>query len=339
MTTDKLRKNVLLVLVLVLLAGGIFILLQEGDPEPDQEFYAFVANTGDGTITVIDTTTDEPVQVIEVDETISDGLAVSPLSRKIYVGNADDGNLIVIDADTYQVLEQMDLNRRIHGIDLSPDGRLLFLTSGALEEADEYNYVMIYDTQSGEISGEINSGSKSPSHISFNQEGSLAYATNVMSGDLSVIDTALQEIVRTIPVGQVPNEGKPDPAGERFFVASLLENELSVIDLRSGEDIIKLPAGEGTHGVAMEESGNRVWTANRFSGDVTVFDITDYREIAAIEIGGIPNHVFQVPGMPKMYVSNLESNDIAVIDMDTLTVVKRIQVGSKPHEIGFLPKP
>ncbi|MDW7671560.1 MAG: cytochrome D1 domain-containing protein [Bacillota bacterium] len=331
-------RNILLFLVVLLVASGFFILRQEDSQSKVEGYFAYVANTEDGTITVIDTTLDEPLKVIEVDESVSDGLAASMSQRRIYVGNGNQGVLSVIDGDSGQVVEEINLERRIHGIDLSPEGRFLYLTSGALEENEEYNYIMVYDTHTKSQAGEILSGSNSPSHISFNSDGTLAFATNVMSGDLSVIDTASQEIIRTIPVGQVPNEGKTDPAGERFFVASLMENELRVIDLASGDEIARLPAGEGTHGVAVAEDGGSVWTANRFSGDVTVFDAQNYRLLATIEIKGMPNHVFQVPDMDKMYVSSLESNEIAVIDMNSLEVIKRIPVGSKPHEIGFIPK-
>ena len=319
-----------------ILAAGYALLPSSGDEIGD--YYAYVANTEDGTISVIDTALDEVVDTIKVDEKISDGLAVNSVKREIYTANYREGVLMVIDAETAEITKEVHLNRNLHGIDISPQGKYLYLTSGSLEEGEEFNYIMIYDTEKEEIIKEIESPSKSPSHISFSRDGRLAFVTNVVSNDVSVLDVKKKEIIDTIPVGRVPNEGKPSADGTMVYVASLLDNVLSLVDIERGEEVLRIPAGEGTHGVAVSEDNQFVWTANRNSGDVTVIDLSVKEVIKTIETGDMPNHVFQVPNTDKMYVSNLESGDIAVVDMETYEVIKKIEVGSSPHEIGFLSK-
>lgn len=338
MKNSKGKTNGMIVLIgLIILLGG-YILLQGSSDEVTGNYYAYVANTEDGTISVIDTAIDEVVEVIKVDEKISDGLAANPVNGEIYSANYTGGILMIINGETAEVTRKVDLNRNLHGIDISPDGKFLYLTSGALEEGEEFNYIMIYDTEKQEVVKEVESNSKSPAHISFSKNGKLAFVSNVMSNDMSILDTEKQEIIKTIPVGKVPNEGKPSMDDKMLYVASLLDNVLSIVDLEKGEEVRRITAGRGTHGVAVAEDNQYVWTANRNSGDVTVIDLTKNEVIKRIETGEMPNHVFQVPNSNKMYISNLESSDIAVVDMNTYEIIKKIEVGSKPHEIVFLGK-
>jgi len=300
-------------------------------------YYGYIANTGDGTISVIDTKIDEVIETIKVDDEISDGIAVNSTNNEVYAANYRKGVLNIIDGINFNIKEKLELGRNIHGIDISPNGQFLYVTSGDLQEGEEFNYIMIYDTQEKKIIKEIKSNSKSPAHISFSNDSKFAFVTNVMSNDISVIDTKKQEIIKTIPVGKTPNEGKLSMDEKRLYVASLMDNILSIVDIEKGSEIERISAGKGTHGVAVTDDDKYVWTANRFSNDVTIIDIKNKMVVETIVTGEVPNHVFQVPNSKKMYVSNLDSGDIAVVNIDTYEVIKKIKVGEKPHEIGFLP--
>jgi len=299
-------------------------------------YYAYVANTGDGTISVIDTEMDEVIETIKVDDEISDGIAANPMNNEVYTANYRKGVLNIIDGINFNIKEKLELGRNIHGIDVSPDGKFLYVTSGDLQEGEEFNYIMIYDTKERKIVKEIKSNSKSPAHISFSEDSKFAFVSNVMSNDISVIDTEKQEIIRTIHVGNTPNEGKLSMDGKLLYVANLMDNVLSIVDIEKESEIERIPAGKGTHGVAVTDDDKYVWTANRFSNDVTIIDLESKVVVETITTGKVPNHVFRVPNSKKMYVSNLDSGDIAVVNTETYEITKKIKVGQKPHEIGFL---
>lgn len=303
-----------------------------------QTYYAYIPNTGDGTVSVIDTKTDTVIKTIKVDNKVSDGIAASSSNNEVYTANYKEGVLNIIDGMNFKVKEKLELGRNIHGIDVSPDGKFLYITSGDLKEGKEFNYIMIYDTQKRKIIKEIESNSKSPAHISFSNDGKSAFVSNVMSNDISIIDTDKQDIIKTIPVGDTPNEGKLSSDGKTLYVANLMDNVLSIIDVERGKQTAQIPAGKGTHGVAVADDDRYVWTANHFSNDVTVIDIESEKIVETITTGKVPNHIFQVPDSRKMYISNLESEDIAVVNMDTYDVIKKIKVGEKPHEIAFMLK-
>jgi YVTN family beta-propeller protein len=96
------------------------------------------------------------------------------------------------------VEKKIDTGINLHGIDITPDGRYLYLASGDLKDGEQYNHINVVDTESEEIIKEIQTPSKSPAHIDFSHDGSLAYVSNVMSNDISLIDTEKMEVIATI---------------------------------------------------------------------------------------------------------------------------------------------
>ncbi|SCY16695.1 YncE family protein [Alkaliphilus peptidifermentans] len=328
----------LVFVILFIFSLAVFNDYRTPNDEETVVYYAYVVNTGKGTITVIDTVTDTVINEIHAGIEISDGLATNRKLGKIYTTNASQDSLLVFDGYRYEFLYSIDLERNIHGIDISSDDRYLYLTSGSLEEGHENNYIMIFDTEENQLVVEYESAAKSPTHISFSNDGRFAFISNVVSSDVSIFDTALGRTIRTIPVGRVPNNTKPAMDDKKLYVATLLDNNVVVVDLETNKVIEKIPAGEGTHGIAVTEDNQMVWTTNRFSSDVTIINTENKQVIKTLKAGNVPNYVIQVPNSNKMYVSNYESGDITVIDISTFETINTISVGEKPHEIGFLPK-
>ena len=62
------------------------------------------------------------------------------------------------------------------------------------------------------------------------QAAPFAYISNGLSDTVSVIDTATNRVVTTIPVGPAPFGVAVTPDGKRVYVGSLASNSISVID-------------------------------------------------------------------------------------------------------------
>jgi YVTN family beta-propeller protein len=84
-----------------------------------------------------------------------------------------------------------------HGLDLSPDGTQLWVTS----LADDRVYV--YDTQTKKLSGKVLTG-KCPNWIAFSPDGIYCCVSNSGSDDCSIIDTRTRREVARIKVGKGP---------------------------------------------------------------------------------------------------------------------------------------
>src|SRR5699024_4732191 len=131
------------------------------------EYLAYVPNAGDGTISIIDVSTNLLIDEIKIGESVSHGISVSIDGSKIYTGNLEDGKIFIVDVKSKEILKTIDTGSNLHGIDLTPNGKYLFATSGALQEGEEFNYINVIDTREDKIIETIKSNGKSPSHIDF----------------------------------------------------------------------------------------------------------------------------------------------------------------------------
>jgi YVTN family beta-propeller protein len=91
----------------------------------------------------------------------------------------------------------LELHTPTHGLELSPDGRRLWVTS----LADGLMYV--WDTAARKLVGHVAVG-KCPNWIAFSPDGKYCAVSNSDTNDTSIVDTAsLQEVAR-VPVGKGP---------------------------------------------------------------------------------------------------------------------------------------
>lgn len=297
--------------------------------------YAFIPNTREGTISVIDTEERTMVRTIDLGGNLPDGIALSRDGKLLYTGNATEGMVYVVDTLTGEKVKEIRTGRNVHGIDMSPDGKTLYVASGDLKDGKEYDYVSVIDTDTNEVVSMLTMDWKSPAHIDFSSEGELAYVSNVMSNEVTIIETASETVRWRIPVGSIPNETEPSKDGKRLYVANVGDGTVSVIDLALGKVTGVIEAGEGTHGLAVSPDDRYLWTANRTSGDVFVIEAKSGAVVERISLGGSPNHISLSPDEKSMYVSNLKNGDVSIIDLESFMVVKVIPTGKEPHEMVF----
>ena len=91
----------------------------------------------------------------------------------------------------------LEPNTPTHGLELSPDGRRLWVTS----LADGLMYV--YDTASRKLVGHMAVG-KCPNWITFSPDGKYCSISNSDTNDVSIVDTATLSEVARVPVGKGP---------------------------------------------------------------------------------------------------------------------------------------
>ena len=92
-----------------------------------------------------------------------------------------------------------------------------------------------------------------------------AYISNSGDGTLSVIDTATNTVVATVPVGSAPAGGRFSPTGTRFYVANSGDNTVSVVDTVNNSVVGTLAVGTSPIDVAVTPSGTRLYVTD--SGD------------------------------------------------------------------------
>jgi YVTN family beta-propeller protein len=154
-----------------------------------------------------------------------------------------------------------------------------------------------------------------------------AYVTN-LSGTVSVIDTATNTVVATIPVGTFPSGVAVTPDGTRVYVTNLF-NSISVIDAATNTVVVTISSGQFPTGIAITPDGTRAYVVNQFlntqgHNTVSVIDTTTNTIVATIPVGRGPSQIAITPDGTRAYVPDQQDFIISVIDTASNTVVTTI---------------
>src|SRR5262249_1410984 len=98
-----------------------------------------------------------------------------------------------------------------------------------------------------------------------------AYVTNSTSDTVSVIDTATNTVVATVPVGRLLRGVARAPDGTRAYVANEFSDTVSVIDTATNPVVATVPVGRFPLWVAITPDGTRAYVTN-FRDTVSVID-------------------------------------------------------------------
>lgn len=172
-------------------------------------------------------------------------------------------------------------------------------------------------------------------HVAVVPDGSQVWVSNVNADTVSVIDTKTNSLVKTIEVGDVPNEVAISPDGKWVFVANVESDLVSVIYIETLQVVRTVQAGDGPHGVTVSPDGKELWVANNHSNDVTFIDTVTLERKVSIPTGSYANHIAFSENGKWAYVTNKESNDVVKIDVEKKEVVAKIPVGIDPYEISL----
>jgi YVTN family beta-propeller protein len=200
---------------------------------------AWVANIGENTISIVDTTTFRILGTIAVGKGPT-GLTFSRDGRFAYVSNQGDKTVEVIDTASHRILKAIPVGTNPHFLVLGPDGRIWGTNTGGTD-------IYVIDPATQDKVGSINVG-PSPQQIAFGfkgLQGPNAYVTVAGLNRVVVLSADPQNlrILEQIDVGQRPNGISGNREGTRLFVVHEVSNDLKVIDTGSSAVLATVPVG------------------------------------------------------------------------------------------------
>jgi PGF-pre-PGF domain-containing protein len=168
-----------------------------------------------------------------------------------------------------------------------------------------------------------------------------AYITNVDSNTVSVIDTATNTVIATVPVGMKPSGVAVSPDGSKVYVTNGYSNSVSVIDTATNTVTATVPVGSIPLGIAVTPDRTKVyvanWGSNGIGNTISVIDTSTNTVIATIPVGNAPTGVAVSLDGSKVYATNQGSNTVSVIDTSTNTVLATVNAGNAPEGIAISP--
>jgi len=249
----------------------------------------------------------------------------STLWHYAYVVNYYTGSLSLINLETQAVTNVSGFYSNPHNIDMTPDGRYLWITNA------NDNEISIYDIQSGSHKVISAAGIKRYG-TSFSPDGSIAYVADVNNNRIEVYNTVTYELLNTFG-GSLSNPMWPDITadGKYLYICDTDIDDIVVLNTETGEEVTSISGFTDPWG--LEISPNGEWFAFR-DGDNVKIGETETNTII-FNVPGIDNPRTPVwtPDNKYLYVGSWDAYKIHKIETETFTEVK---VYNMPYRIWGL---
>jgi YVTN family beta-propeller protein len=321
--------------------------------------FAYIPNSGNNNVSVIDMVTTPPSVVATVlAGTNPRGVTsvVKTAETFTYVTNFSSDDVSVIrtysDALTnnvvFEKVRDVRVGRNPYGIAVDPAGTFAYVTNygddavfghGTVSKIDLSNYTVTTIPVGSNPIGIAVSPESSPN-------GSNIYVANSGSNTVSIISTADNTSITTVEVGIDPFGVAVNPAGTFVYVTNSGGNSLSIIktaDIKTAKNPVTTIMDfhlTAPWGVAVNPAGTLVYITNYGSGTVSLFDANSNTFRPNIVVGINPVGVSLSMDGKFTYVVSNSDGTIAVIDNSTdKEKLPRIQVGAKPYALGSFVAP
>jgi YVTN family beta-propeller protein len=207
---------------------------------PDDK-YLYVANQHDGTTSVIDIAAKKKIKDLKTGEGTCyitptmywEGNVID--TKYIFVTVDQEDKIAVIDVETNEIVKNIDIGGRAHGVNLTPDGKTVWSAVSGTQK------IVVIDVESLEITDEIELEG-GPIHISFSPDGKFAYTT-IGGNKILKLDFNTHEVLWTATGTSIPAHTGVTPDGKELWT------------LNHGMDSSRYPIILGGEAV----SGVQVW--------------------------------------------------------------------------------
>ena len=166
--------------------------------------------------------------------------------RTVFTTNMGSNSVSIIEHAAYGTAKQtlVTVGKTPEGMDLTPDGRQLWTANA------EDGSVSIIDIAQRKVVKTFDIGTRRSNRLKFTPDGALALVSDVIAGELVVVDVRSQTVRSRIAVGRGPTGVLVVPGGSRAYVAASSDNKLVVIDLKTLAIIGSVATGRNPDGMA-----------------------------------------------------------------------------------------
>ncbi|MDB1087894.1 IPT/TIG domain-containing protein [Streptomyces sp. ACA25] len=267
--------------------------------------HVYVANSGSGTISVLDVGTQASTTAIAPFTTPS-GVAVTPDNARLFVANSGTRAVSTALRDILDVTGTIEVGDTPYGIAVDPSGLRVYVTNQGS------NTLSVIDTLSITVLATI-AVSEAPTGVAVAPTGLEVYVTNRDGNSLSVINTATNTVVATLSGLFAPIGVAVTRDGSHLYVANSSANTVSVVDTTTRTVTDTIAVGATPWGVAASADSRQVYAANSGADTVSVIDTTTNTVTDTIAVGTQPTGIAVTPNSLSVYVANSGSDTVSVI--------------------------
>jgi YVTN family beta-propeller protein len=318
----------------------------------------YVTNSAGNTVDVIDSSTNQVVQVIHGIE-LPHGVTFSPDGKRVYISNESESILDVVDGESAKILKKVALSGHPNNLTITKDGGRVLV--GIREDPGS---VDVIDTKSLERTKSI-SVDGSVHNIFVTPDGKYAVSGSIENKAATVIDLSSEKAAWEVKfdrgVRPMAFEANSDGSTRRIFVQLSGVNGFAVVDFASRKEVARIllpdqPGGFGTaeerlgtpsHGIGVAPDGKSLWVNSTIANAVFKYSLPDLhlagycplpvqRLPNRAALGVVPEWITFTPDSRRVYDSNSGARSVSVIDVETLKLIDVVNVGEVPKRINTL---
>lgn len=318
----------------------------------------YITNSAGNTVDVIDSSTNQVVQVIRGIE-LPHGVTFSPDGKRVYISNESESIVDVVDRESAKIIKKVALSGHPNNLAITKDGGRVLV--GIREDPGS---VDVIDTKSLERAKSI-SVDGSVHNVFVTPDGKYAVSGSIENKAATVIDLGTERAAWEVKfdrgVRPMAFEANPDGSTRRIFVQLSGVNGFAVVDFVSRKEVARIklpeqPGGFGTaeerlgtpsHGIGVAPDGKSLWVNSTVANAVFKYSLPGLQlegfcalpiqqPANRAAIGVVPEWITFTPDSQRVYDSNSGARSVSVIDATTLKLVDVVNVGEVPKRINTL---
>jgi YVTN family beta-propeller protein len=296
---------------------------------------AYVTNSGDGTVSVLEYPSNHLIKTIEVGGEPVD-VAITPDGLQAWVVDQAEGSatgaVSVIDTKTETVVAgPIPVGKAPRGIAITPNGGRAYVTNSGDDT------VTVLNTANFAQVGEPIEVGKEPDGVAISTDGGSAFVAQ-RGGGIAVIDTTTGKVVETIDDTLGPSRITMAPDGGRGFVTNRMAETVTVFSPAARTQVgSPIQVGAEPTGIATLPDGSFAYAASPVDGTLTQIDTSIDLPIGApIEFPGATGVAFTPDGR-QGYVTDGAESKVTFFDPNRNLATGAITVGQKPVAVAVVP--
>lgn len=268
---------------------------------------AYIADSGSGTVSVIDARTNSQVNTIFVGiDPI--GVGVNPVTSRLYVSDGILNLLFVIDTRSNQVIASIPVPNSPSAIAVNVRTNRVYVVEFAVE------VVAVIDGRTNTQIGTI-TGPAGTNQLAINEFTDRLYIsdTDPFQGGVAVVDLKTNQAITEVHTAGQDTIGVAVDFVRDLIYAGDNSGILNLIDGRTNTLVETLILDNGVAGVAVDPFNRHVYVTNFTLDQVDIVDGKSLSRVGSLPTGAGPSDAAIDLVRKKLYVNNFEGASVTVI--------------------------
>ena len=250
------------------------------------------------------------------------GIAVNPVTHKVYAVDEGADSVIVTDESTGST-HRVEVGKAPIAVAVLPAVNKAYVVN------TDSNSISIIDGTQDKVISTIKGGSH-PYTVTADQSRNKVYVTYTYDHILTVIDGD-KNTASSLETGSA-DAIEIDEKTNTLFLSTYEDPFIRIVDAANGATH-KVRVGGHIWGLAFDAANSRLFLAHTMSADVISLD-EKTQETAAVSVGQIPCALAFNPATHMLYAVNYGDQTLSVIDTVKMKVMKVIAVGDHPQAVA-----